>query len=82
LQTDYINKITWTAPEYGEAPVSYNIYRDPALTELVATIPASGTLQYYDHNRQPNVVYSYYITSVDSSGNQSTAASATVTNLC
>lgn len=81
LQTDYINNITWTAPASGTT-ASYNIYRDAALTQFVATVPASGTLQYYDHDRQPNVIYSYYITSVDSSGNQSTAASVTVTNPC
>jgi DNA-binding beta-propeller fold protein YncE len=81
LQTDYINNITWTAPATG-SPVAYNIYRDAALTELVATVPASGTLQYYDHGRNPSVIYSYYITSVDGSGNQSTAASVTVTSPC
>ena len=81
LQTDYINNITWTAPATG-SPVAYNIYRDATLTELVATVPASGTLQYYDHGRNPSVIYSYYITSVDSSGNQSMAASVTVTNPC
>jgi DNA-binding beta-propeller fold protein YncE len=81
LQTDLINNITWTAPTSG-SPVSYNIYRDAPLTELIANVPASGTLQFYDHGRQPNVVYSYYITSVDSSGNQSTANSVTVMNPC
>jgi DNA-binding beta-propeller fold protein YncE len=81
LQTDYINNITWTAPTTG-SPVAYNIYRDATLTELVATVPASGTLQYYDHGRNPSVIYSYYITAVDGSGNQSTAASVTVTSPC
>jgi DNA-binding beta-propeller fold protein YncE len=82
LQTDFINKITWTAPSSGTVPVAYNIYRDSALTQLVATVPASGPLQYYDHNRQPNVVYTYYIVSVDVHGNVSTANSVTVTNGC
>lgn len=82
MQADYINNITWTAPTSGNAPVSYNIYRDPMLTQLVANVPASGTLQYYDHGRNPNVTDSYYIVSVDASGNQSTAASVTVTQNC
>ncbi len=82
LQTDFINKITWTTPAYGDAPIAYNIYRDEALTELIATIPANDPLQYYDHNRQPNVVYSYYIVSVDAYGNISTAISVTVTQCC
>jgi DNA-binding beta-propeller fold protein YncE len=81
FQTDYINNITWTAPTVG-TPVSYNIYRDAALTQLAANVPASGTLQYYDHGRQPNVVYSYYITSVDANGNESIATSVTVTQNC
>lgn len=81
LQTDYINNITWTAPASG-SPVTYNIYRDAALTELIATISASSTLQFCDHDRDPCVTYTYYITSVDSSGNQSTAASVAVTQSC
>jgi YVTN family beta-propeller protein len=81
LQTDFINNITWSAPENG-TPVAYKIYRDPGLTELVATVPANGPLQYYDHNRQPNVIYSYYIVSVDGNGNVSTASSVTVTKPC
>jgi hypothetical protein len=84
LQTDYINNITWTAPStsLSPAPASYNIYRDAALTQLVANVPASGTLQYYDHGRQPNVTYTYYITSVGTSGIQSAATSVTVTQNC
>ena len=57
-------------------------YRDPALTQWVATVSASGPLQYYDHDRQPNQIYSYYIVSVDSNGNTSTANSVTVTSPC
>jgi YVTN family beta-propeller protein len=82
LQTDFINNITWTAPASGTAPVAYKIYRDAYLTDLVATVSASGALQYYDHDRNPGIVYSYYIVSVDGNGNQSTANSVTVTNPC
>jgi YVTN family beta-propeller protein len=82
LQTDFINNITWTAPASGTTPVAYKIYRDAYLTDLVATVPASGALQYYDHDRNPGIVYSYYIVSVDGSGNVSTANSVTVTNPC
>jgi YVTN family beta-propeller protein len=82
LQTDFINNITWTAPASGTAPVAYKIYRDAYLTDLVATVPASGALQYYDHDRNPRIVYSYYIVSVDGSGNVSTANSVTVTQSC
>jgi DNA-binding beta-propeller fold protein YncE len=81
LQTDYINNITWTAPTSG-SPAAYAIYRDATLTQLVAIVPASQPLQYYDHDRNPSVTYSYYIVSVDANGNQSTANSVTVTQNC
>ena len=82
MQSDLINKLTWQAPTSGAAPAVYQIYRDAGLTDLVATVSASGPLQYLDHNRQPNKVYNYYIVSVDGSGNVSTPASVTVTQSC
>jgi YVTN family beta-propeller protein len=82
LQTDYINNITWTAPATGTTPAAYAIYRDATLTQLVAIVPASGPLQYYDHGRNPNVTDSYYIVSVDANGNQSAPVSVTVTQNC
>jgi YVTN family beta-propeller protein len=81
LQTDYINNITWTAPTSG-SPAAYAIYRDSALTQLAAMVPASGPLQYYDHDRNPNITYTYYIVSVDASGGQSAPVSVTVTQNC
>jgi DNA-binding beta-propeller fold protein YncE len=81
LQTDYINNITWTAPTSG-SPAAYAIYRDSMLTQLVAIVPASEPLQYYDHDRNPSVTYTYYIVSVDASGNQSAPATVTVTQHC
>jgi YVTN family beta-propeller protein len=82
LQTDFINNIIWTAPTDGTAPVSYKIYRDAYLTELVETVSANNALQYADHNRNPSIIYSYYITSVDGDGNESDANSVTVTTNC
>ncbi len=80
-QTDNYNHLTWSAPEAG-SPAAYQIYRDAALTQLVATVPASGILQYDDHNRNPNVNYTYYIVAVDASGNLSSPAVTTVTQSC
>jgi DNA-binding beta-propeller fold protein YncE len=82
LQTDFMNKLTWSAPNDGPTPASYSIYRDPALTDLVATIPASSPLQYYDHQRNPQITYSYYITTSDALGDQSLPASVTVMQRC
>lgn len=76
LETNWVNRLTWSAPALGVAPVAYAIYRDPGLTQLIATVPAT-VLQYYDANQLPNVVTTYYIVSVDSSGNISTPTSAT-----
>ena len=81
-QTDYINRITWTAPTSGLTPVKYKIYRDAALMQPLATISATGPLEYYDHNRQPNITYSYYIVAIDQNNQISSAASITVTDQC
>jgi len=81
LQIDNINHLTWSAPS-GNIPASYAIYRDAALTQLVAMVPATGALQYDDHNRNPNVTYTYYIVSADAYGTISAAAVTTVTQNC
>ena len=75
LQTDNINSLTWSAPAGGNAPVAYAIYRDAALTQLVAIVPASQTW-YYDHNRIPSIDYPYYIVTIDGLGNTSMASVA------
>lgn len=74
LETVGFNRITWSAPTFGVVPVAYKIYRDAALTQLIATVPATGALQYDDYA----VATVYYIVSVDAQGNQSTPAVATV----
>jgi YVTN family beta-propeller protein len=80
-QTDNYNHLTWFAPTIG-SPVAYNIYRDAGLTQLIAAVPASGILQYDDHNRNPNINYTYYIVAVDGFGNVSAPAVTTVTRSC
>lgn len=77
-QTDCINYIAWTMPYAGPIPVSYKIYRDSNLTDLVATVLATEPLYYYDHNRNAHKSYSYYIVSVDQEGNVSDATSVTI----
>ena len=75
-QIDLINLITWNAPSVTMPITAYTIYRDAALTNLIATIPATGPLQFLDHNRQPDTAYSYYIVAISSLG---TSAAAVVT---
>jgi len=80
-QRDIINKLTWSGSG-TLAPTSYSIYRDAALTDLVATIPATGPLQFLDHNRQPNVIYTYYLIASDDISPISNPVAITVTQNC
>lgn len=67
-QTDLINVIKWSPPAYGELPVAYRIYRNMALTDLIATIPAGARLKFEDHNRKKKKIYTYYLVSVSGTG--------------
>jgi YVTN family beta-propeller protein len=82
LQQDLVNILTWSAPTSGTAPVSYKIYRDAGLTDLVATVPATSALKFVDHNRVANVTYTYYLVSVDSQGDASSAVEVIVNAPC
>ncbi len=78
-QTDLINKITWSAPTVGTAPVSYSIYRNAALTDFVVSVPASAAPEYLDHNRRKGQTDTYYIVSVNANGVRSNAAVISIT---
>jgi YVTN family beta-propeller protein len=73
-QTELVNILTWAPPSSGATPVTYLVYRNPNLTDLAGTVPASGALQFSDHNRRKKVTYIYYIVSVNSSGTRSAPA--------
>lgn len=81
-QTEYANVITWSPPTSGMPPVSYKIYRDANLTNLVATIPANKPLEFVEHNVQPKVSYTYYLVSVSADDQTSAAVSVTVNHYC
>lgn len=80
-QTDLINKLSWNATGTS-LPVSYSIYRDAGLTDLVATIPATQTLQFSDHNRTSGVTYTYYLVGTNAAGTTSLPIAITVTQNC
>jgi YVTN family beta-propeller protein len=81
-QEDLINKLTISSSG-ASLPVSYSIYRDAALTDLVATIPATQpSAVYLDHNRQPDVTYTYYIVGINDMGTSSSPVTVTVTQNC
>lgn len=81
MEIDLINKLTWNASGTS-LPISYSIYRDAALTDLAATIPATGLLQFFDHNREPNVTYTYYLVGVGDNGVQSDPVVIVVNQNC
>ena len=66
-RTELINRITWSASG-SSTPVSYSIYRDPGLTNLVASISANQPLVLFDGNRQKNTIYTYYIVGTNEFG--------------
>jgi hypothetical protein len=75
------NIITWTPPYQGPMPTEYQIFRDPSLYDLVATVP-SYQLSYEDTNLNPSMTYSYYIISVDQYGDVSNPIGITITESC
>lgn len=77
-QTELVNVLFWSPPLTGEPPVAYKIYRDPLLHKLLATVSASGTLKYLDHNRKEGKAYTYFIVSVDATGRQSASVSIVI----
>ncbi len=81
-QISISDKLTWRAPASGTPPVSYRIYRDAQLTDLVATVPANGPLQYVVPGSGTIGIRTYYIVSVDASDNQSAPVAVTVAQNC
>lgn len=78
-QIDLINKLTISATGTS-LPVSYSIYRDAALIDLIAVVPATQMpTQYLDHNRQSGVTYTYYIVGTNGAGTTSDPVVVTVT---
>ncbi len=80
-QVDLINKITWSASGTS-LPVSYSIYRDAALTQLIGIVSADDTLEFLDHNCKSDITYTYYITGTNVAGTTSLPVSVTVTQDC
>lgn len=78
---DLINRLTWNVGG-PSLPVSYSIYRDAGLTDLVAIIPATGPLQFLDHFTLPNILYTYYLIGTNAVGTTSNPLVITVTQNC
>ena len=80
-QQDLINKLTWSTSGVS-LPVSYSLYRDAGLTDLIAIVPATQLFQFFDHNRMPNLVYTYYLIGTNAVGTISEPIAITVTQQC
>lgn len=65
--------VTWKRPERPAEPVSYIIYRDAELNDVVAVIPACHPLRYVDRHRTFGATYVYYIVAVYADGGLSEA---------
>ena len=79
LQAELVNVISWTAPTSGNQPVYYQVYRND-LDTLIGVVYADQPLIFEDHNRLPNVMYTYYVVSVDIAHNVSAPISITIAN--
>jgi YVTN family beta-propeller protein len=80
-QIDQVNKITWTVSGTS-LPVDYAIYRDAELTDLAGTVLASEPFIFLDHNRDPNLTYTYYIVGTNRVGTTSAPVAVTITQTC
>ncbi len=74
-QTDFVNILSWNAPIplLGNPPIAYKVFRNAALTEL-AGIVQGKTLKFLDHDRKKGKTYTYWVVSLDGSGNESLPA--------
>lgn len=65
---EWVNILHWNAPLNGPNVTSYRIYRDAALTELVAEIPATHCLTFEDSLTKKNKKRTYYLIAVNPAG--------------
>jgi hypothetical protein len=72
-------ELTWSAPSGSSSPVSgYKVYRAPASTSSFAVVdPMDTQTAYTDSGVQSGQSYKYYVTSVDSSGVESSPSNTT-----
>jgi YVTN family beta-propeller protein len=80
FQTEFVNEINWDSP-LGFSPKSYQIYRNPELTQLAGSV--SGVfLEFQDHNRKKNQSYTYYVVAITQAGAKFAMGNVTITSNC
>ena len=72
-------ELTWSAPSGSSDPITgYKVYRAPGGTSSFAVVDSMDTqTSYTDSSVQSGQSYSYYVTSVDSSGVESSPSNTT-----
>jgi len=76
--------LSWDAPSSSSDPVvGYDIYRATSGGSIYELLNSSADAQttYIDANVQANVTYVYYVTSVDSSGVQSSSSNVVTASI-
>ncbi len=71
--------LTWSAPSGSSDPIAgYKVYRAPGGTSSFAVVDSMDTqAAYTDSGVQGGQSYSYYVTSLDSSGVESSPSNTT-----
>lgn len=80
FKTDRFNIITITPPVGGPHIVSFSIFRDPGLTQLVTKISTNGSssLQFCEHGRKKGQCCTYFVVATDTFGDKTEPISITV----
>lgn len=80
MQQDIVNKLTWSASGTS-LPVSYALYRDEALTDLIAIVPATApSMTYVDRNISTSGTY--YIVGINAAGTASYPLEIIINQTC
>ncbi len=75
-----VNLLTWTV-KGTSMPVSFSIYRDAALTDLVTTVPGNRR-EYMDECMKPCMTSTYYLVGTNDSGTMSEPVAIKVNKEC
>lgn len=79
---EYVNKLSWKA-KGTSLPVSYALFRDAQLNDLIATFPAaSRSMKYFDHVQQKQHKYTYYLVGTNAVGTSSVPVEIVVKRKC
>jgi YVTN family beta-propeller protein len=81
-KNQHVNKLSWKA-KGTSLPVSYALFRDAQLTDLVATFPAtSRSMKYFDHVQHKQDEYVYYLVGTNAVGTTSAPVEIVVQRKC